>query len=134
MLQVGSRRTWSPVARSGLARGRSRDAKSTLRRRVTRRTDLSVARLGLERGDAGEIYSAVAKLTSGGGDDAEMGAEGRERAHAQIKILAVGSSRACRFIPRVATNAQDLAPRIGQNHPHTKFFTAPARIERLLED
>jgi aconitase A len=86
------------------------------------------------RGGGGGFYSAVAKLTSGGGDDAKMGVEGRERAHARIKILAVGSSCACRFIPRVATNAQDLAPRIGQNHPHTKFFTAPARIERLLED
>jgi hypothetical protein len=49
-------------------------------------------------------------------------------------VLAVGSSRACQLIPRVAANASDLTYRIGQNDRRTKFFIAPARIERLLED
>jgi hypothetical protein len=65
MLQVGTRRTWSPVARSGLARGGRRGAKLTLRRRdacrhfgggavVAPARYTAVARSGLTRGGAGE--------------------------------------------------------------------------------
>jgi hypothetical protein len=35
---------------------------------------------------------------------------------------------------RTAADASDLVPRIGKNTWRTNFFTAPAWIERLMED
>jgi hypothetical protein len=52
----------------------------------------------------------------------------------RVKCLGGFSSRGSGAIERAAADAQSIAHRIAQNAPHPKKFTAPAGLDRLLEE
>jgi hypothetical protein len=76
------------------------------------------------------IYGATAKSSGSNGKIKQWrqivrrrsGWGERARARAWVNVPTVGPSRACQLMPRAATDASDLTPRIGQNTRRTNFF------------
>jgi hypothetical protein len=135
----GDGRWW----REATAWGYGRRCEATGQRREATVWGDGAGRRRQEEARARLIYdAAVSHSTAGGGTDRRRwescggGAGGKWRARARggVGFSAVVYSRASAEMPRAATDASHLTPRIVQTPARPKICAALPRIPRLLED